>query len=86
VYGLTQKNLSPSLQVKVGARISRMSYGVEYKQKWKAKKHQKRDKVWDDMEHEFMAENQMKWFLQQVSQQRLNVRSIGVGRLPGRRD
>ncbi|KAH6898499.1 hypothetical protein B0T10DRAFT_555809 [Thelonectria olida] len=65
VYGLTQKNLSPSLQVKVGARISRMSYGVEFKQKWKAKKHQTRDKVWDEQEHEFMAENQMKWFLEQ---------------------
>ncbi|KPM41605.1 hypothetical protein AK830_g4982 [Neonectria ditissima] len=65
IRGLTEQSLSPDLQIKVGARIARMSYGVEYYCTWIEGVHQSRDKVWKEKSCEYVAQNQMEWFLSQ---------------------
>ncbi|KAM6531674.1 hypothetical protein FSOLCH5_001128 [Fusarium solani] len=63
VQGLTTHNLSPSLEVKVQARIARMSYGVRHQTPFIAGYHNLEDKFWDENHHEYMATNQMRWYL-----------------------
>ncbi|KAI5466203.1 hypothetical protein BGZ63DRAFT_348373 [Mariannaea sp. PMI_226] len=63
VHGLAQRGLSTKLNI--GARVSRLSYGVDFHIPWRPRKHDKQDKTWNEMEHEYVAENQMQWFLLQ---------------------
>ncbi|KAF2967326.1 hypothetical protein GQX73_g6252 [Xylaria multiplex] len=52
-----------SLPIKVTSTISRSSYGTSYKCRFVPGTHEERDKVWSDVEYEYMAENQMDWYL-----------------------
>ncbi|KAM5380198.1 hypothetical protein ACJZ2D_003649 [Fusarium nematophilum] len=65
VDGLTRQNLSPALGVTVEARIARMSYGISYRTPFLPECHQPCDKIWSEERQEFMARNQMQWFLQE---------------------
>ncbi|WZH40232.1 Hsp70 chaperone protein [Fusarium acuminatum] len=66
VQGLLQHNPSSGLGVNVEARIARMSYGINFQTPFVWGKHDVRDKVWDDREQQFKAQNQMEWFLKEV--------------------
>ncbi|KAH7256673.1 hypothetical protein BKA59DRAFT_490663 [Fusarium tricinctum] len=65
VQGLLQHNPSSGLGVNVEARIARMSYGINFQPPFVWGKHDVRDKVWDDREQQFKAQNQMEWFLKE---------------------
>ncbi|KAA8631132.1 hypothetical protein SMACR_07358 [Sordaria macrospora] len=49
--------------IKIGARISRASYGTSYFTDWDPLKHQEGDKFWSDIEQRWCAKRQMDWFL-----------------------
>ncbi|KAH7170827.1 hypothetical protein EDB81DRAFT_909517 [Dactylonectria macrodidyma] len=65
VHGLTQSGLSSKLQVKIGARVARFSYGVMYVTTWKRGRHLACDKFWCEDRREHRAKDQMEWFLEQ---------------------
>ncbi|KAL6919654.1 hypothetical protein FSHL1_003633 [Fusarium sambucinum] len=65
VQGLLRHNPSSGLGVVVESRIARMSYGVMYRTPFVPGKHKKKDQVWCAMEQQWMANNQMEWFLQE---------------------
>jgi len=44
-----------------------MSYGIKYRTSFVEGRHDARDKVWDEKELEYKANNQMEWFLVEVS-------------------
>lgn len=44
-----------------------MSYGVGYSTPFVEGQHDVRDKLWDEQDHIFRANNQMQWFLKEVS-------------------
>lgn len=67
VHELSKQNLSAQLGVRVEARIARMSYGILYREFFDASKHLEADKIWSEEEHKYMADNQMKWFLKEVT-------------------
>jgi hypothetical protein len=45
-----------------------MSYGVQYRTPFIHGKHKKKDQVWCDKENQWKADNQMEWFLKEVSE------------------
>lgn len=51
----------------VESRVARMSYGVRYSTPFLHGKHKKKDQYWCDKEKWLKADNQMQWFLEQVS-------------------
>ncbi|KAH8737364.1 hypothetical protein BGZ61DRAFT_488745 [Ilyonectria robusta] len=63
VHGLMNMGLSPNLHVAVGARIARISYGIEHDTAWIEGKHQECDKRWNEPQRRYQATNQMHWFL-----------------------
>ncbi|CAJ0545661.1 Ff.00g091340.m01.CDS01 [Fusarium sp. VM40] len=65
VQGLLQHNPSSNLAVNVEARIARMSYGVGYSTPFVEGEHDVRDRLWDEQDHIFRANNQMQWFLKE---------------------
>ncbi|KAF7559162.1 hypothetical protein G7046_g4998 [Stylonectria norvegica] len=65
VQGLTKHDLSARLGIKVEARISRLSYGIEYQTPWVQGKHLEIDREWDQLEQAWFATDQMEWFLNQ---------------------
>ena len=50
----------------IASRVARMSYGVRYKCTFIEGIHDACDKVWDMKELEYKADNQMRWFLEEV--------------------
>lgn len=67
IGGLTSHDLSPSLGVKVEARIARASYGIIINDYWDAKTHSaKINKFWCTNRQKWMVKNRMRWFLKQV--------------------
>ena len=67
IAGLTSHDLSPSLGVKVEARIARASYGVIFDEDWDPDRHlPKTSKVWSEYWQKWTARDQMRWFLKQV--------------------
>ncbi|KAJ4401976.1 hypothetical protein N0V85_005400 [Neurospora sp. IMI 360204] len=54
-----------SLSIKVDARISRASYGIEIACPWNPFQHQESDKFWSDVEQMWFAHGQMEWFLRE---------------------
>lgn len=67
MQGLLKHNPSSGLGVVVEARVARMSYGVKYFTPFIAGKHKKKDKFWCGREKAHKANNQMDWFLKEVS-------------------
>lgn len=68
IQGLTSRQLSPNLNVEVKSRIARHNYGIKLRQAFDPKKHDVRDKAWDERERCWEAKNQMEWLLKQVCQ------------------
>lgn len=52
--------------ISVISTISRASYGAKYRTKFDDDMHLKEDKVWSDEEQDWMAHNQMEWYLREV--------------------
>ncbi|KAK1976354.1 hypothetical protein LZ30DRAFT_603637 [Colletotrichum cereale] len=65
IQGLTQQNLSPGLSINVRSRIARASYGTAYFTEFDEKVHSFHSRTWCTDEHKWLADNQMKWFLEQ---------------------
>ncbi|KAF4975290.1 hypothetical protein FZEAL_7903 [Fusarium zealandicum] len=65
VQGLASRYLAPGLGVNITARMARMSYGVRFQTVFDPKLHQLCDKEWCEKQQEFMARNQMDWFLKE---------------------
>ncbi|GJC92712.1 HSP70 family chaperone [Colletotrichum higginsianum] len=63
--GLASLSLSPDLAVSVRSRISRASYGIEYRQKFDPRLHDPSDKYWYQEEQDWYVNGNMKWFLEQ---------------------
>ncbi|EQB48470.1 hypothetical protein CGLO_12301 [Colletotrichum gloeosporioides Cg-14] len=64
VQGLTRRNLTPGLSVKVQSRIARASYGVGFNTRFDPSKHLEKDKFWCDVNQEWKAKNQIHWYLE----------------------
>lgn len=58
---------SEKLPIKVTSTISRSSYGSKFKCGFTTGTHEEADKIWDEDEYRYMAENQMQWYLKRVS-------------------
>ncbi|RGP77335.1 hypothetical protein FLONG3_4570 [Fusarium longipes] len=63
--GLSRNNLSAGLGIVVESRVARMSYGIKHSEPFVPGKHKNVDKVWCDKENQWMAQNQMQWFLRE---------------------
>ncbi|TID04775.1 hypothetical protein CH35J_003145 [Colletotrichum higginsianum] len=63
--GTKPLSLSPDLAVSVRSRISRASYGIEYRQKFDPRLHDPSDKYWYQEEQDWYVNGNMKWFLEQ---------------------
>ncbi|WZH40085.1 mitochondrial-type heat shock 70 [Fusarium acuminatum] len=65
VHGITSYGLSTTVGVRVGARIARRSYGVCFNTKFNPEIHDISDRFWANDQQEWLAKEQMKWFLKE---------------------
>ena len=56
----------PTFLVNIEARVARASYGVMLNEPWRKKAYKAEDKYYDEKWQEWLAENQMQWFLKIV--------------------
>ncbi|KAH8176061.1 hsp70 protein [Sarocladium implicatum] len=63
IHGILTEKIPCSLSVKVEGRIARMSCGVVHSSYWNSAEHDPEDKYWCPVEWDYMAANQMSWFL-----------------------
>ncbi|OBS27025.1 hypothetical protein FPOA_00966 [Fusarium poae] len=65
IRGLLRHSPSSGLGVVVTSRVARMSYGIKYRANFIHGKHKKKDRVWDNKQNVWKADNQMEWFLKE---------------------
>ncbi|WQF77449.1 Putative ATPase, nucleotide binding domain-containing protein [Colletotrichum destructivum] len=63
IQGLTRNNLALGLSVRVKSRIARMNYGTTFDPKFDPKLHHFKDKLWDEIEQDWKAKDQMEWYM-----------------------
>jgi len=67
IHAIQTQGWNSQFGIEVHARIARESYGIMLQVPWVEGKHDPRDKSWDQFENKWVANNQMSWFLKQVS-------------------
>jgi hypothetical protein len=63
-----------ALPIKVSSTISRASYGSLFKCLFVEGVHEEADKSWADVECQYMATNQVEWYLRRVSFRIIHLR------------
>lgn len=53
--------------IEVTSTISRANYGIKFYEAFDGTKHSREDQEWDDSEGQFIANNQMNWYLKRGS-------------------
>ena len=68
IHGLQLEHANTSLNMIVTDRVARTSYGtLSNILPWEAKEHDIRDKAWCPIQREFLAVEQVEWFIKAVS-------------------
>ena len=66
IRGLSDAEIKSQTQSLVVSRVSRINYGILFTAPFDEEKHDERDRVWDEDELRWRANNQMDWYLKKV--------------------